>query len=71
MRPMAAAAAAWSRVGSIPPTGSPITPTASAGENDDIIADALFRMAFSEPLRMESRSTANMMTRPGEASEAR
>ena len=58
-------------MGSIPPTGNPITPTASAGENDAIIAEAEFRMAFSEPLRMESRSTANMINRPGEASEAR
>ena len=71
MSPIAAAAAAWSRVGSIPPTGNPITPTASAGENDAIIAEAVFRRAFSEPLRMESRSTANMINRPGEASEAR
>jgi hypothetical protein len=31
----------------------------------------VFRMDFSEPLRMESRSTANMTSRPGVASEAR
>ena len=71
MRRTAAAAAAWSRVGSMPPTGNPMTPTASAADSDEIIADAVSRMAASEPLRMESRSTANTMRRPGAASTAR